>query len=183
MMSAATVGILITANDQATPVIKGLSNTLVSQKMNLRELSMGMREVGAGVLGLGLALKSLNIPAAQTASNILMFVGGLMTAVAAIPQFIRGVTLLINAVKALMAAQIMQQAFAGPAGWAMLAGGVAVAAGAGYAVNRGMNKTSASAAPPIVIENKTYLDGQQIGAATRKQTILTQGRNGTVTQK
>ncbi len=181
-MTTAELGILLSLKDEASPQLRTFSKGLMDQRSTLREMSMGMREVGAGVLGLGVALRAMNIPAAQTLSNMLLFVGGLMTAVAAIPQFIRAVSMMIDALKKLAQAEIIAKAFSGPAGWAMLAGGAAVAAGTMYAVNR---RSEGSAASPqkVVIQNQIMLDGKQIGAVSRKETVLTQSRNGTVTQR
>jgi hypothetical protein len=179
-MNAATLMILLNMQDNASPQLKNFDKTMVMQKATMRELSMGLREVGAGVLGLGVALRAVNIPAAQTLSNVLMFVGGLMSAISAIPQFIRAISMLVDAMKKLAMSEAIAQAFAGPAGWAILAGGVAVAAGAGYAIDRKMSTGASHAAQPIVIHNQVMLDGQQVGMSNVKQTVLREGRNGSV---
>lgn len=74
--------------------------------------------------------KSIGISSAETAIKIAAFAAGLTLALKIIPMIVAGIKLLIISFKALASAQSIQQAMAGPKGWAMLAVSVGVAAAA-----------------------------------------------------
>jgi hypothetical protein len=81
--------------------------------------------------------KSLGITNVETAAKVAAFVLGLTAAMKIFPLIVGGIEALIGVFKALTAAQVVQQALSGPAGWATLAVGIGVAAtavaGVGYA--------------------------------------------------
>lgn len=160
-MNDASLGILLTLRDEATGQLKNFSgqlrqtaadaqatgprvtapmndigNTLTKNRMAFRELAMGVMFLGMTFVSLGASMKMSNNESLKSIGSIIMMAGAIMTAIGSAVQFISAIMKIIHALKALQIQQILTQAFAGPAGWAMLAGGAAVAAGAVYGVSR-----------------------------------------------
>jgi hypothetical protein len=79
-----------------------------------------------------------NLTSGQRAaiSSVLTWTAGIAAAVLIVPKLISAISAVITVIKALTTAQIVQQALSGPAGWAALAAGAAVAAGAVYGLNK-----------------------------------------------
>lgn len=82
------------------------------------------------VRGLTTWLKSLNVETITTAIRMLAAVGAFAAVISIIPKVIAAIKAVITVMKALTLAQIIQKAMSGPAGWAQLALGAAIAAGA-----------------------------------------------------
>ena len=116
--------------------IGGVSNQLVSNKQAFMEMSSGVRYMGTTFLALGLAMQSTNNETLKSIGNIVMMTGAIMTVIGSAAGFIGAIGQMVNALKALRIAQILTQAFSGPAGWATLAIGAGVAGAAVYGASR-----------------------------------------------
>lgn len=160
-MNDATLGVLLQMQDTATPQIRAfgqelkgvgiqaeqtgprvtapmtsITDTMARNRMAMREMAMGVMFLGSTFVMLGASMRSSNNETTKNIGNVIMMAGALMTAVGSAFQFISAISKIIDALKKLSTAQILTQAFAGPAGWATLAIGGAVAAGAVYGISR-----------------------------------------------
>lgn len=81
-------------------------------------------------------LKGLDAATIQQTLSTGAMVAAFAVAMTFVPKIITGILALVKAFKALTAAQILQKALSGPAGWAALAVSLGVAAATGYAVNQ-----------------------------------------------
>ena len=182
---------------------KDFQATLIASKEAVRELGMGLGFLGASFLSMGVMLKSSQNTMGQSVGNILVMVGGMMSAVSASVQFISAIAKMASALKVLNLQLIITQALSGPAGWAILGVGAMVAIGATAGITaisrsqpkaplgaeigttRGLGTTAVmpqreqTGEQHITIENKINLDGRQIGESVRQQIFLAQQRNNT----
>lgn len=180
-MNEATLGILITAQDQATPKLQGLQNTLTSNRTAIRELAMGVSYLGTTFLGLGIALQRSNSTMAQSIGNTAIMVGAVMSAIGASAQFVSAIARMVHALKVLNIQQIITQALSGPMGWATLLGGAAIAGGtiAGVAAySRSQTKAEKQTTVNVKVQG-SVVTTRQLGDEVRKQIILNQQRNVT----
>lgn len=185
-MNDAQLGILMTmsGSEQVTAgfnsvagTAKTTNNVLITNKMALRELAMGMTQIGVAALSVGVLMKQSNDQLVSNIGNYVMLAGGIMSAVGSSVQFISAISKMVDALKKLREAQILQQAFAGPAGWAALGIGVAVAGAATYGIAR--YESSQNKAAAVNLHTTVNLDGKKVGEAVRTNIILTQQRNNT----
>jgi hypothetical protein len=200
-MESATLGVLIQAQDNASPIlqsvgqsmaevktkttamtqvgssdVKVFTSTLSDNKSAIRELSMGTMMLGASFMAMGVALKGTNSQLGQTIGQTLMMVGSVMTAIGSTVQFISAISKTIHALQALAASEALVQALSNPLFLILgLAAGAGVVAGIS-ALNKSESKGGAS---HITLENKTYLDGRQISSTVRRDIVLNQQQNST----
>jgi hypothetical protein len=172
------IEVLLTMKDEATPVanafnqtiaqtkssigglggtsapMTGLKETLLANKSAMRELSMGAMFLGTSMVGMGAAMSASNNQAAKSAGNILMMVGGIMSAVASAGQFISAITRMTSAINKMNIAQIFANALAGPGGWAKIALGVGIAGAAAYGISKATSTVSARESKASVTVNQ-----------------------------
>ena len=132
----ATAGNVRTAGGTMNTTMGGVYQTLSKNKTALRELASGVMYLGGTFLVLGVAMSSSNDQTVKNIGNTVMMVGAFMTAIGSSVQFIAAIGKMVHALKALQIQQILTQAFSGPAGWATLAAGAAVAGGVVYGVSK-----------------------------------------------
>ena len=119
--------------------------------------------------------KSLGITNVETAAKVAAFVLGLTAAMKIFPLIVGGIEALIGVFKALTAAQVVQQALSGPAGWATLAIGIGVAAtavaGVGYAFDEltAEQEDSNAKLDEAVEQAQKLNDVGEINVATQKK--------------
>lgn len=160
-MNDASLGILLTLRDDATGQLKNFSGQLrqtaaeaqqtgpkvtrplndiggglEKNRMAVRELGMGVMFLGTTFVTLGASMRMSNDEGIKNVGTMIMYTGAVMSAIGGAVQFISAITKIIHALKALQVQQIITQALAGPAGWATLAAGAAIAGGAVYGVSR-----------------------------------------------
>lgn len=160
-MNEATLGILLTLKDDATGQLKTfqgqlrttgaeaqqmgpkvtqpmntIGETLVKNKQAFRELAMGVGFLGSTFIALGAQMRMSDSEGVKSIGTTIMYAGAIMSAASASVHLISSISKIISALKALQIQQIITQALAGPAGWAALAGGLAIAGGAVYGVSR-----------------------------------------------
>lgn len=71
-----------------------------------------------------------------------LWVGAFTGALIILPKVVAGIKMIIGAYRALISAQIIQQALSGPKGWAVLAAGAGIAAAAVVGVNEALKGTN-----------------------------------------
>jgi hypothetical protein len=177
-MNEATLGILITANDTATPKLQGLQNTLSNNRMAIRELGMGVTYLGTTFLGLGIALQRSNSELGRSVGNTVLMVGAIMSAVGSSIQFISAIAKMIHALRALTAAQILAQAFS-PIGIATLAVGGIIA---GVTMASVSNKAQTAVAKGTTVNvnvQGSVVTARKLADEVRTEIIKTQDRNAT----
>ncbi len=214
-INEATLGILLTLRDDATGQLKNfsgqlrttgaeatamgprvtapmndISESMVKNRAAIRELSMGVMFLGTTFMSLGVSMKMTNNETLQNIGNIIMISGAIMTAVGSAAQFISAITKVIDALKKLRAAEILTQAFSGPAGWATLAVGGAIAAGtiaslskmesASTRVTRAQNAAAGSTTVNVnvagsVVTNRQLVDEVHRGLLLKEQRSSTTG--------
>lgn len=160
-MNEATLGILLEMKENATTQIanvnsaiktlgtetqavtpkmtgsfSGLSGVLSENKAALRELSMGLGFLGSSFVSMGVSMQMTNSQTMKSTGNIIMMVGGIMSAVASSVHFVSAISKMVHALKELQMAEILAKAFSGPAGWATLLVGGAIAGGTVMALSR-----------------------------------------------
>jgi len=179
MANEATLGILIQANDQATPKLTGLGNTLSENKMAIRELAMGVSFLGVSFASMGIMLKGTNSELGKGIGNTLLMTGAIMTAIGSTVQFISAIAKVVDALRKLAVMEAIVKAFQGPAGWAMLGIGAAVATGAVAGISA-MGRGEKRAAVNITnnIQGSVVTD-KQIADTIRRELVKTQQRNNT----
>ncbi len=179
MAMEATLGILLTATDNATPKLQGMTNSLTQNKMAIRELAMGVSYLGMSFASMGIMLKAANDPLGKTITNTLLMTGSIMTAIGTSVQFVSAIVKVVDALKKLAVMEAIVQAFKGPAGWAVLGVSAAVAAGSVAGITA-MAKSEKKA--DITINNHiqgSVLTDKQIADTIRKEIVKTQQRNQT----
>jgi hypothetical protein len=130
----ATLGILLTMRENVSSQtsrvkseIGGLTESMASNRIAVRQLASCVTYLGATFMSMGVAMQNSNNQFLQSNSSTMIFIGGLLTAVGSAAQFISAISRIIDSLRKLAAAQILVKALSGPAGWATLAAGVAVA--------------------------------------------------------
>jgi hypothetical protein len=177
-MNEAVLGILITADDTASPKLQGLSNVLTQNRTAFRQLAMGVMYLGSTFLSMGIALQNTNSAMGKSIGQTMVMVGGIMTAIGSALEFISAISKIVTALKAFQVQEMLTQAFMPGVGWATLAVGAVAAAGiGGYAYG----KSNTKAEKGITVNNTfngTVLTEKQAGETIRKQIVLTQQRTG-----
>lgn len=121
---------------RVTAPLSDIGTTLANNRRAIRELASGVMYLGGSFLAMGVSMQMSNNQAMKSAGSMLTLVGGVMATVGASVQFIGAISRMIDALKKLQIAEIIAKAFSGPAGWAMLAAGGAIAGGAVYGLSR-----------------------------------------------
>ena len=194
-MNDTTLGIIVNMKENVTSTTKGvnqsmgsLSDTMADNRMKMRELGMGVSYMSMTMLGLGVAMQQTNNQFLKTTGSTLAWIGGIGMGISGAVQFISAISKVIDALKSLQIAEMLSQAFSGPAGWAMLLGGAAVAGGIYYGVTRSQSaeaKVAKSDAKSttvnnITIHNQGSLYAQQdLISDIQKGLIQTQQRTST----
>jgi hypothetical protein len=173
-MESSSLGILITATDNATPQLKQLGATVSDNRMELRQLAMGVGFLGMQFSMMGMMARQSETAIGKNVGTTLMYVGALMTAFSTSVQFVRSIQQVTAALKGQAVMQALVNALTGPGGWAKLAIGGAIAIGAVAGINA-MTKNEQK----VTIENKVNIDGKQLGTAAKREIILNQQRNNT----
>ena len=177
-MEGATLNVLLTATDNASPALKGFGSTLADNKMAIRELAMGTMMLGASFMAMGVALKGSNSELGKTVGQTLMMVGSIMTAIGGTVQFISAISKTIHALQVLAASEAVVQALTNPL---FLLLGIGAAAGIVAGISA-MNKGETKATSNVTINNHiqgSVVTEKQWSDLVRKQIILTQQRNNT----
>jgi hypothetical protein len=177
-MENAQLGVLITADDQASPVLGALRTTLSDNKMAIRELAMGTTMLGASFMAMGIAMKGTNTVLGNTIGQTLMMAGSVMTAIGSTVQFISAIAKTVHALQSLAAAEAVVKALQGPVGWAVLLGSIGVAAGAVAGISA-MNKAEAKTNNVTVHVAGNVTSERNLTDAIRQGIILSQNRNAT----
>ena len=177
MASIGELSVIIKADDQFTPTLKQVSIATRSSLTAVRQLASGVMWLGVSFMSMGAMLKNTKTAMGETIGNTLMFVGSIATAIGSSLQFVLAIGKMVKALKALQLQQILTQAFSGPAGWAMLAGGVAVAGLTIAATNQKVANTATAKTQPLIINN--YIDGKKTSGVVKTNLINDAYRNNT----
>jgi hypothetical protein len=181
----ATAANVKTAGGTMNTTMGGVDTTLAKNKMALRELASGVMYLGGTFLALGVAMSSSNNETVKSIGNTVMMVGAFMTAIGSSVQFIAAISKMINALKALQIQQILTQAFSGPAGWATLVAGAAIAGGVVYGVSKYSSAANKASGGTTVNNNVTQniagsvVTERQLTDNVHKGLLLKQARAGT----
>jgi hypothetical protein len=181
MASIGELNVIIRADDQFSVPLKRVHTSLSTNLTATRQLAMGVTHLGMTFMSMGFMLKNTKTALGETIGGTLMFVGSIATAIGASLQFILAIGKMVKALRALQIQQILTQAFSGPAGWAMLAGGVAVAGLTIAATNAKVAKQTSPRTGNTV--NVTVMGSvateQKISDSVRKGILASQDRNST----
>lgn len=129
-MNEAIISIIARMRDEASPEMKNLGKTTQQSAYQVREFKMQLMAVGSALTATGGLLNRIDNPTTKAVSNFLMMAGAVMSSVSAIAYALPQIQKLINSMRAMAATNIMLKALSGPAGWATLAVGLGVGAGA-----------------------------------------------------
>lgn len=160
--SEAVINITTRMRDEASAKAKGFTQILQEQKKVSSEVTMSLTAVGGALTAIGSLMGQLDSPAAKMASKFILTAGAILSTSAAIIQIIPIIRSLITWLRGLAVVQSIVQALSGPAGWATLGVGLAVAAGATagvYALSSkaaGTNVGSAGGAPAVNIYSQAF---------------------------
>lgn len=179
----ATAGTVNAAGGQVTTTSSGIDKSLQKNKAALRELASGVMYLGTTFLGLGVAMSQSNDETIKGIGNTIMMVGAFMTAIGSSVQFIAAIGKMISALKALQIQQILTQAFSGPAGWATLAAGAAIAGGVVYGMSKYQSAATKAAGGQTNVNVTQNISGsvvteRQLADNVQKSLLLKQNRNG-----
>jgi len=105
---------------------------------SLRTMGMNATVIGITMLSLGQYLEKTNNESAKGIGQMLSFAGATLTSIGAAAHFVAAIIGLTRALRNTAVAQALVNALAGPVGWAVLAGSLAVGAGAAVAINQGI---------------------------------------------
>jgi hypothetical protein len=175
-MADSALNLVIDVKDNASPKLNNLTNTLMDNKMQMRQLAMGASYLGMSFVAMGVALDKMDSPLTKTAGNLLTTVGGIMAFIGTASHFIYAITSITKALQGMAIMQGITSALSGPAGWAKLGVGLAVAGGAAYGISR---LASSASSGNVTIQNHVNLDGKQIYQSTKRNIILNQQQNRT----
>ena len=124
---------------QITTEQERLERRVDASQMAMRKFGQSAAIIGVSMLVLSSALAKSNNATAQGVAKWLGFAGALLTTIGTIAHTIVAVSELIQILRKYRIAALLAQAFSGPAGWAMLAAGLAVG-GAALAASGAMDK-------------------------------------------
>ena len=191
MASVGELSVIVKADDQFTPTLKRVNTSLRTNMTAIRQLGYGVTYLGTSFLAMGFALKQTNSALGQTVGNTMMMVGAIATAIGSSFQFIAAIGRMVTALRTLATWQVITKALSGPAGWAALAGGVAVAGLTIAATTQKADKAT-TATPTQKVANTTmittikqpitvnnYIDGKKTAGVVRSNIINNQSQNGT----
>jgi hypothetical protein len=179
MAAEATLGILLTMQDSATPQLKTLSNTLEENRTSMRQLAMGVGYLGMSFMSMGVALKSTNSQIGQGIGQTMMFAGAIMMSISTTVQFVRAISQVITALKTMALWQGITKALSGPGGWITLGIGAGIAAGAVAGISK-MATGERQSVTNINIHNAgSVVTTKQISDDVRRELVKTQQRNNT----
>ncbi len=91
-------------------------------------------------------MRSINLETVRTTAKVAAFAVSFAAVINIIPRMVAGIRSVIVAIKAMTTASTIAQALSGPTGWATLAAGIAIAAGAAVAVDKAFDSLSGSMA-------------------------------------
>lgn len=175
MANEAIVTIVAKMRDEASPKMKDLAKNTKDTETNAVSTRIALVAMGSAVSMVGSLIGRIDDPMAKLVSDILMFSGAILSSVAAIVHMIPFIKSMIDQLRNLAVAQAIVKAFQGPGGWAALAIGAGVGAGAAALINRA---TSGGGNEGTLV-NKIYLDGNQIGESSRRYSLGKADQNNT----
>lgn len=125
----------------------GAVNQLVSASRELAAqfgsvFEPAVRDVAKSLKGMVEWIKQIGSGLTEGQAKTVAFIGAFAGGVVVAKSVISVISGIISVVRALTVAQITLQAFMGPAGWASIAAGAAIAAGAVWAVNKAYEETT-----------------------------------------
>ena len=169
MAGEAQLQVLISAQDNASPQLKGLTNTLADSRGAIRELAMGTTMLGASFMAMGVAMEQSNNKAEQGIGHMLMMGGAIMTAIGSTVQFVSAISRTIDALQKLAASEILVQALSNPLFLVLgLAAGAGIIAGVS-AMNKSENKVN------VTVNNN--IDSKQMANSLRSNYVITAAQN------
>ena len=113
-----------------------MGKSFATSDLSLRRVANSLGIVGLGLGQVGALLEKSNDSAAKSVGTLLSYAGAAISGIGAVVQFAYAIKTLSDAFRKLAVAEAIAQAFKGPAGWAMLAGGLAIGAGAALAIEK-----------------------------------------------
>jgi hypothetical protein len=190
MANEAAVTLIMRMRDEASPEMKKFAGTTQTAALESFRFNLALSAIGGALTSLGALVGKADSPAAKLASTFLITGGAIFQTTAAIIHMIPYIQQMITWLRSLAVAQALVKALQGPIG--LIGVGAAIGAAGAVAVVASQGSRSAGTSRPmttstrsssgsskVVIENKTILDGRQIGLSTRREIILDGDRNGT----
>lgn len=121
------------ANDAMTRARQAMSALGLAAAIHL---APAIEQLSVRLANLAVWFKQIDRSALHSAANMAKWVVSIGAAVALAPKIVGAIKKIIDALKALAKGQAIVQALAGPAGWATLAVGIGIAAGAAYGLEK-----------------------------------------------
>lgn len=185
MADAQNIDVYLTMKQNTvSPGMQAASKQITDMKSVVGDLTTGTTYLGTALLGMGIALERSNNSLARNAGNMLTMVGGILSSVAALAHMTQALTYVTAALQRLNVAQAIANALSGPAGWAKLAVGAAVAGGAVYGISKlaGGGGGDNQAAAPVqvnvygsVVTQRQLVDEIHEGLLQRQNRTVTSG--------
>jgi hypothetical protein len=131
-----SVVMTMTGSEVATQKMGGFTAAVKANQTAVSELASGALFLGTSFLAMGASLSQSSNEMAKTLGSTMSMIGGVFAFVGSATMFIFSVAKMTESLKQLALWQTITSALSGPAGWAKLAVGVAVAGGAAYGISR-----------------------------------------------
>jgi len=130
MANEAATTIVLRMRDEASAGMQQFGNTTQEARLQSIEFNAALTAMGSALTAVGSLLNQIDNPAAKAAATFITTAGAILATTSAIIQVIPYIRQLITWLRSLAVAQAIIQALSGPAGWATLGIGVAVAGAA-----------------------------------------------------
>lgn len=129
-MADAATTLVLRMQDEASAEMNQFGQTTQQATIQSIQMNAALTAMGSALTGVGSLLGQVDTPAAKLASTFLTTGGAMLSTTSAIIQMIPYIKQMITWLRSLAVTQAIVKALSGPAGWATLGIGLAVAGAA-----------------------------------------------------
>lgn len=175
------VAVVVGMQEDVTAKMPAVKGSLESIRPAVTQLAQGVMYMGSMFMGLAVAMERSNNETLRGVGQTVALAGGLLTAVGSAAQFVRAAANISRALSAINLQLIIQKALSGPAGWATLAIGAAVAGGTIAAVSSmDRSQKAASVNNSVTINNQgSVVTSGRLVDDVKRGLVLNQRQNYT----